>query len=145
EALDSLASADASGLEPLHVEDAAEDLVLNLGIVARVERRVADDGNILALKLLRCAHGKRERSRRRRKALDLEQRHVPVRMDQYDPPDVQQMGCPAVPLRLEVELRRATGLEAQLPQTQTRGEELRDVAIRHEKSGARDPGRAAVR
>ena len=48
-----LASAHDSGLQPLHVIDPAENLILERDVVSRVGRRVADRDDIAANKVFR--------------------------------------------------------------------------------------------
>ena len=80
EALDRASSPNEARLQPFDVINAAENLILDGGIVARIKRGVADDRNLAPNRIFRVHERKHER-RMSVQTVDPQERHVPMRVD----------------------------------------------------------------
>ena len=129
-------------LQPLDAVGPAEDLVLDVGRIARVEGRVAHDRHLPAG--VGDRGGKHQLRPRGRSPLHRQQRHVPVRVDHHHPGDAQEVLRGAAPLAKEVDAGAQPRDEAEPGQPQPLGEDLRDMAVRHQQAVADDEAGPAV-
>src|SRR6516164_8305455 len=136
EALHLDAGANDAGLEAFDVIDAAEDLVLKSNLVARIERRVADDNDIAIYQFLRRTH-RQSKHPFGWQPVYSQQCNVPVRVDHLDAADGEVGGAVVfrgIDLSLVV-YGRVAGLVPNR-QAESAGKDLRDMAVGRDQSVA---------
>ena len=143
EALDLADLAQPPGRHALDVEHAAEDALLQLDVVARVQRRVADHRDLALRQVAGLRDGERER-RHAAQAVGDDERHVPERVHHGHADDPEQQRVAAVALALEVDRRGLAGTERELVAPESEREQLGDVPVRHQQVLADDEAGAAV-
>ena len=134
EALDLGADPHNSGLQPLHIVNAAENLILKRKVAPIVARRIADRDNIAVDQLLRRAH-RQAKHLVGRQSVHPQQSHVPVRMDHLDAAH-GEVGGAVVLGRVLLSLEVDCGVAAAVldGEAKSAGEDLRDMAVGRDQS-----------
>ena len=91
EALNVGSLAKLSRLEALDVVDAAEHRILHIGIVAGIERRKTDDGDVAVRHVFGMFERKRQSGGCLLQSLDPQQGHVPIGMDHHHLAHLEEM------------------------------------------------------